>query len=235
MSGLLSLVVPGCSSDSKDAAEDATTYVAVGASETVGVGADRPATQAWPEVLRRTALPEDARFVNLGIPGATVATALEKELPQAVRLAPTLVTVWLNVNDLVARVPLATYEDQLRRLVQGLRRGGATRVLVANTPPLDRLPAYLACRPGAPAGSRCELPVVPEPELVRLAVAAYNRVIARVVAAEGAELVDLHAAGLAARSSGAERRLFGRDGFHPSTAGHRAVAEAFAEALDRRP
>ena len=225
----------GSSSDGSKSGGD--VYVAVGASETVGFGADRPETQAWPAVLKKEALPR-ARLVNLGIPGATVATALEQELPKAVELSPTLVTVWLNVNDLIARVPLATYESQLTRLVRGLRRGGATRVLVANTPPLDRLPAYLACLPDPPAGSaaQCPLPAgaAPSPELVRLGVSAYNKIIAKVAAAEGAELVDLHAAGLAARSKNKESALFGTDGFHPSTAGHRAVAEAFAEAIDRK-
>src|SRR5262245_30072392 len=44
-------------------------YVAVGASETVGVGADRP-RQAWPTVLHRQALPE-SRYVNVGVSGST--------------------------------------------------------------------------------------------------------------------------------------------------------------------
>ncbi len=226
------------SGSSPDASKsEGEVYVAVGASETVGFGAEQPATQAWPAVLKKEVLPK-AKFVNLGIPGATVATALEQELPKAVELAPTIVTVWLNVNDLIARVPLATYESQLAQLVGGLRRGGATRVLVANTPPLDRLPAYLACLPDPPAGlsAKCPLPAgaAPSPELVRLGVSAYNKIIAKVAAAEGAEVVDLHSAGLAARSKNREAALFGTDGFHPSTAGHRAVAEAFAEAIARR-
>ncbi|HUR18385.1 MAG TPA: SGNH/GDSL hydrolase family protein [Acidimicrobiales bacterium] len=239
---IVAAVLAACSSGSGEeagessSADPAPVYVAVGASETVGFGADRPATEAWPEVLRRQELPSRTRFVNLGIPGATVATALDKELPKAVALSPTLVTVWLNVNDLIAQVPLATYEGQLRQLLAGLRRGGATRVLVANTPPLDRLPAYLACLPDPPSGAaRCPLPAgfVPSPELVRLGVGAYNRTIVAVASAEGAEVVDLHAAGLAARSKGREASLVGADGFHPSTAGHKAVAEAFAEALAR--
>ncbi len=236
MAVILVKLFGACSSDSGSESGKPVTYVAVGASETVGFGADRPATQAWPEVLRRQALPSGARFVNLGIPGATVATALEQELPKALELSPTLVTVWLNVNDLIARVPLDTYQSQLTQLVRGLRRGGATRVLVANTPPLDRLPAYLACLPNRPPSvAKCPLPAgsAPSPELVRLGVSAYNRVIAKVVSAEGAELVDLHAAGLAARSGGREESLFGTDGFHPSTAGHKAVADAFAAAIDR--
>src|SRR5689334_14551326 len=50
-------------------------YVAVGASETVGVGADHPETDAWPRVLHDTALP-DTRFVDVGVSGATVRDAL---------------------------------------------------------------------------------------------------------------------------------------------------------------
>src|SRR4051794_40425075 len=55
----------------------AATYVAVGASETVGVGADDPERQAWPSVLARTALP-DFRFVNLGVSGSTVGEAIDE-------------------------------------------------------------------------------------------------------------------------------------------------------------
>jgi lysophospholipase L1-like esterase len=61
-------------------------------------------------------------------------------------------------------------------------------------------------------------------------VDAYNAAIARVAASTGAILVDLHAAGLAARQNGTEASLVGSDGFHPSDAGHALVAKAFATA-----
>lgn len=205
-------------------------YVAVGASETAGVGADRP-EQAWPEVLRREHLPERTAYANVGIPGATVAQALDHELPRALPLQPTLVTVWLNVNDLLAGVAPATYEAQLGQLVRALRRDGDAKVLVANTPPLELLPAYVDCRRPRSA-QRCPLgPLLPPPALVSAAVSNYNAAIARVVDAEGAVLVDLHAAALDRQAEGGVAPLVGRDGFHPSTLGHRAVAEAFAQAL----
>lgn len=205
-------------------------YVAVGASETAGMGADRP-EQAWPEVLRREHLPERTAYTNLGIPGATVAQALDQELPRALPLQPTLVTVWLNVNDLLAGVAPATYEAQLGQLVRALRQGGDTKVLVANTPPLELLPAYVDCRRPQPA-RRCPLgPLLPPPALVAAAVSNYNAVIARVADAEGAVLVDLHAAALARQAKGGFAPLVGTDGFHPSPLGHRAVAETFAQAL----
>ncbi len=208
-------------------AAGAPRYVVVGASDAVGYGAEDPDTDAWPEVLKRTVLPPAAELVNLGIPGATVAVALDRELPDALAEDADVVAVWLSVNDLLAQVPTATYEEQLGRLVRALRNGAGARVLVGNAPPLDRLPIYLACR----TDPRCLGGSLPGPEVINGAVVAYNAAIDRVVAAEGAELVDLHAATLAARAAGTEASLVGADGFHPSTAGHRTVAAAFAAVL----
>ena len=240
---VLGLVMAGCSGGDSAAPAPAVdegpavTYVAVGASDSVGVGADDPLREAWPQVLYNTALPRKTTFVNLGVPGITVAEALEKEVPHAVSLEPTLVTVWLNVNDITRLVSAADYEQQLGDLVRRLRRDGRSKVLVANTPPVEYFPAYLACLPTAPAGSPpCALNEVvrlllPGPEAVTPIVAAYNEATARVVQREGAVLVDLHALALRTRAAGQEASMFAGDGFHPSAAGHRAVAQAFADAL----
>jgi lysophospholipase L1-like esterase len=194
----------------------------VGASETTGAGSDQPLRDGWPRIVHRTALPPGSVFVNMGIPGATVAQALAEEVDQALSARPNLVTVWLNVNDMNAGVPVADYERQLETLVNRLKSGRSVRVLVANTPPLDTLPAY---RAGQILGA------VPSPERVQALVASYNEAIARVVQRQGAVLVDLHAVGMAARAAGTEAQMVSRDGFHPSNAGHAAIAAAFAEAL----
>lgn len=192
----------GCSPGERAAAPAATrsptqeTYVSVGADDTLGVGLDRPLIDEWPKVLFRTALPRTTVFVNAADRGATVADALADQVPLAVGLRPTLVTVWLNLDDLEAGTPVATYERRLAELVHALRRDGATRVLVANTPRIESAP---------PA-----------------TVAGYNAAIARVVRAEGAELVDLHGADVDAPSVS-----------HPSAAGHARIAQAFAAALRR--
>jgi acyl-CoA thioesterase-1 len=219
------LMIGGCSGSVRPAAPAVSaddqgppvTYVAVGASESVGVGTDDPLRQAWPQLLYRNALPRRTVFVNLGIPGATVQRALTDEADQAVALKPTVVTVWLNVNDIAALVPPSVYEQQLEALVSRLRRGGTGRVLVANTPPLDRLPAV--DRLGLPPGA------------VERVVDDYNAAIRRVVVKNGAILVDLHQAGLDARAAGREAALVSADGFHPSPTGHQAVADVFAAAL----
>jgi len=220
------LLATGCSGGSSVDAPDAPsaappqTYVAVGASESVGVGADRPLVEAWPRVLYRTAVDRNTVFVSVGVEGSTVAEALDEQLPLALELRPTLVTVWLNVNDLAAGVPVDDYQRQLTALVRTLRQDGRTRVLVANTPPVDQLPAYQA------AGS-----AFPPADEVRERVAAYNRAIEQVADAQGAELIDLHAAGVEAVEAGTFALLVSDDGFHPSTEGHTRIADVFAAAL----
>ncbi|HKW21310.1 MAG TPA: SGNH/GDSL hydrolase family protein, partial [Ktedonobacterales bacterium] len=79
------------------------TYVAIGASDAFGVGTDDPAVDNWPTVLSHL-LGSDAHLVNLGIPGETVAEARRTELPVALDAKPSLVTVWLGVNDIVQSV-----------------------------------------------------------------------------------------------------------------------------------
>lgn len=207
-------------------------YVAIGASETVGAGSTQPLRDAWPQVLFRSALPAGTTFVNLGIPGATVAGALRREAPYALALRPDLVTVWLNVNDLVAGVTPADYERSLGRLVARLRAGGVERVLVATTPPVADLPAYRACRPDPPPESPpCLDRDLPAPASLARTVDAYNAAIRRVADRERATVVDLHAR--APEGALAMRRLVSSDGFHPNTSGHRAVAAAFADAFRR--
>jgi acyl-CoA thioesterase I len=211
----------------------AFTYVAIGASESFGLGASDPARDAWPQVFYRSTLPRAVTLVDLGIPGATVEDAIRLELPRARRVHPKLVTVWLNVNDITHGVPLDTYRAQLTQLLTALRDGGRTTVLVANTPPLDRLPRLVECQPFAPSDHGCDhTRRLPLSEVVRV-VGEFNDAIASVASSTGAVLVDLHAWGESARSPADIRRFVGSDGFHPSAAGYRAIADVFANAYRR--
>ena len=193
-------------------------YVAVGASDTVGVGTTDPSREAWPVVFVERALPSDTRFTNVGVSGSTVAQALTEQVPKAVAAAPDLVTVWLNVNDLRAFVAPEEYGRQLRELVTALRRGGETTVLVANTPELDQLPVLKA---------------LPVPiSLIEQRVDDYNRVIDDVVEDTGAVLVDLHGPSEDLEAEGRIPSLTSADGFHPNAAGYREVAAVFAATYD---
>jgi acyl-CoA thioesterase I len=235
VAALFTLVLGGCSTTGVSGSPAALTvgppvvYAAIGGSETVGAGATDPVADAWPQVVYRSALPESSVFYNFGIPGATVADALSRELPEALTTEPTLSTVWLNVNDLLAGVSPAAYEQGLGELVRALRRGGQAKVLVANTPYLDHLPAYVECRTGTPApGVNCPAGVLPPPPELNADVDAYNLAIEQVVQREGALLVDLHGQGEVADL---HPDWVSSDGFHPSTAGYAAIAAQFASVL----
>jgi acyl-CoA thioesterase-1 len=231
------LLLAGCASGSPTSAQGpsgsptpaspALVYAAVGASESLGVGAKQATTDSWPQVFFRTALPGAAVYYNFAISGDTVAGAITNQLPDTLAVHPTLVTAWLNVNDILAGVPPDRYHDQLAKLVHELRRGGATQVLVANVPYLDRLPVYLACH-GGPISDTIHCPsssvaALNAPQLNAL-VDAYNAAIADVVRQEGAVLVDLHARG---ETPDLHPDWVSPDGFHPSTAGYAAIAGAF--------
>jgi lysophospholipase L1-like esterase len=180
-------------------------YVAIGASDSYGVGTDDPATESWPAVLARH-LPPGTHFVNLGVPGILLHRAVEVELPVALDAHPTLVTVWLAVNDLAAGVPLPRYRHDLDTLLGALRRMTHARVLIADVPDLALLPAF-AGHPGL-------APVV----------AAWNAAIAAAARAHGAILVDVYARW---RDLALHPEYVGPDGLQPTAEGYRRLAELF--------
>lgn len=206
-------------------------YAAIGASETVGVGIGDNALRLrdeWPQLFFNAALPRGSTFVNFGIPGATTQVALEHEVPAALAIRPTIVTVWLNVNDLVQGVSAAHYESQLEQLVSALRQGGRATVLIATTPVLEHLPAYQACL--SQVNPMCILgadAAVPPPDVVVTQVDAYNAAIGRVAARERAVVVDLHSQG---DIPVLHPDWVASDGLHPSFLGHAQVAALFAAA-----
>lgn len=240
----LAVALAGCSGGSSEDAAPAAVdagpsdiYVAIGSDQTLGTGLERPLIHAWPRLFYRAKLGRSAVFVNAATEGSTVAEALEEQIPLALELEPALVTVWLNMDDLTAGVPVDTYERQLTELVRALRRDGRTQVLVANTPPgplsvtvpdslvidLDRAPS------GVDGFALDENPAAPDltdHEIARR-LAAYNDAIARVAVEEGAKLVDLYAAANEDRPPGAPPD----NGLDLTPEGHARVADVFAEAL----
>ncbi len=188
-------------------------YVAIGASDSYGVGADDPATQSWPADLAAS-LPLGTRFVNLGVPGILLGRATQVELPVALDARPDLITVWLAVNDLAAGVPLDTYRQQLDGLLDALHQGTGARILVANVPDLGLIARFSG-----------------QPDIAAT-VAAWNAAIATAAYAHSATLVDLFGQW---RELAAHPEYLGADGFHPSTEGYRQIARLFWQAYRSEP
>jgi lysophospholipase L1-like esterase len=186
-------------------------YVAIGASETFGYGADRPATQSYPEDLGAH-LPRGAQVINLGIPGETASGALQGELPEALDAKPDLVTVWLGTNDIKDKVPLDNFQRDLDTILTQLATGTHARIAVANLPDLTLLPYFYTYN-----------------QLVLKAkVKQWNAAISQEVAAHHAILIDMYAN--SPDLIGHPEYLSG-DGLHPSTLGYQLIATLFYEVL----
>ncbi len=165
----LAVAVSGCSAHSRAAsvlpatlAGPQETVVSIGGSATEGDGVRNRLQEAWPYLVFRNALPLSTVFVNAALDDATVAHALQLQVPVATELKPNLVEVWLGPDDVEAATPIPAFTTGLTQLIQRLRASTSTRVLVAD------LPTSFGTRVGP-----------------------YNTAIHSVVTATGAELVAL--------------------------------------------
>lgn len=183
------------------------TYVAIGASDAFGVGTDDPADDNWPTVLSHL-LGSDTHLINLGIPGETVAEARRTELPVALDAKPSLVTVWLGVNDIVQSVSIPEYEAQLEALLRSLQQQTHAHVFVGNIPDLSLLSFFAGYDQTA----------------LQATISRWNAAIAQAAAATGASLVDLYAGW---NELAAHPEYIAGDGLHPSTEGAKRLAEVF--------
>jgi lysophospholipase L1-like esterase len=187
-------------------------YVAIGASDTVGVGASDPRTGSWPARVAAR-LPAGADYVNLGVSGSLASQAATDQVPTALGLRPQLVTVWLAVNDLNANVSPADYSTALRRVVGPLVSLTDARVFVGNVPDLRTVPAYAGTDQAA----------------LLARINAYNATIAALAASFPGRVVvvDLFTGSGPLVST----ITVSADGFHPSDAGYALIADRFAKAI----
>lgn len=187
-------------------------YVAIGASDSVGVGASDPKTKSWPALVAAR-LPQGTSYTNLGVSGSTLAQAIVEQLPRATAADPDVVTVWLAFNDLAHAVPPASYRADLAKLLQSLLQTRA-KIFVANLPDLRGVPATAGIDRG----------------LLAAAVDAYNRQIVDVVRESGSRvtLVDL-ATGSAEVIS--RELVVSADGLHPNDLGYQRISERFIDAM----
>ena len=196
-------------------------YVAVGASDAVGVGASDPNHTAYVPILI-SHLPKGASALNLGISGETLHGALTSELPEAIQAQPTLITVWLVGNDFKGCVPLSQYGADLNSLLTQLQTKTSAKVFVANAPDFSLLPSI---QQAAAVGAFCGRSATQAQ--IRAEAVQWNQVIDTAVAAHHDTLIDLYTANLAGHPD-----YISSDGFHPSDAGYLALANLFWSAIN---
>jgi lysophospholipase L1-like esterase len=182
------------------------SYVALGDSSAVGVGAGRGG--GYPERLasrlRQQGLP--VGLTNLGMSGAVIRDVFNAQLKRAVATQPTLVTIGIGTNDVWRGTSLEDFRDDLERMARRLKPTGASLVIV-NVPDMALAPVAK---------------LVPS-QLYEGRIESFNEAIATVARAHGMHLVDLFSA---SREFLPQRPdFFCQDGFHPSDVGYEQWAD----------
>ena len=187
-------------------------YVAIGASDTVGVGATDPTSGSWPARIAAL-LPPGGAFVNLGVSGSIALQAKDAQLPGAVAQKPSVVSIWLAVNDMNATIEPASYRAALAAIVDGLVARTDAKIFVCSVPDVRGVPAYKDADKNA----------------LFAQITAYNDAIAAVVKSAPGRVfaVDLFTGSAPLVST----ITVSGDGFHPSDEGYRLIAERFANTM----
>ena len=192
------------------------TYVAIGASDTYGIGTDDPQSQSWPADLSDK-LGDGVRLVNLGIPDVHADSALHVEVPIALDTHPDLITIWLAVNDLADNVPLVTYARSMDSILTQLQKlTPHTRIVVANVPDVTLIPHFQNANA----------------QELHARINAYNTTIASLVQKHHVLLVDLYARW---QDLANHPDYISDDGFHPNSFGYAAIATIFYQVLQENP
>ena len=188
-------------------------YVAMGASDTVGVGASDPAKGSWPALVASRLPAGSPAYVNLGVSGSLAVQAVTQQLPGAIAQQPSLVSVWLAVNDLNATIEPASFAESLGQIVDGLAQKTGATIFVGNVPDLRAVPAYASI----------------DKARLLAGIQAYNDVIAAIAAKYPGRVnvVDLFTGSAALVVTG----TVSADGFHPSDEGYQLIADRFANAM----
>jgi lysophospholipase L1-like esterase len=188
-------------------------YVAIGASDSVGVGASDPATGSWPALVASRLPAGSPAYTNLGVSGSLALQAVTQQLPGAIAQKPSVVTVWLAVNDLNATIEPASFAESLGQIVDGLVQKTGATIYVGNVPDLRAVPVYSN---------------VDKTRLLA-GIQGYNDAIAAIASRNPGrvKVVDLFTGSAALVSTG----TVSQDGFHPSDDGYQLIADRFATAM----
>ncbi|MBI3522306.1 MAG: hypothetical protein HY071_04305 [Chloroflexi bacterium] len=186
--------------------------VAIGASDAVGVGSSDPARRSWPALLL-TRLPAGSVLVNLGVDGSRTEQARGEQLPGALAAEPSLVTIWLAVNDLADGTDPLSYQRSLAGIVEPLATRTRAAIFIGNVPDIRAVPAFAERD---------------QTSLLALVI-AYNDAIVELASrhAGRATVVDLFTGSAPLMTTAG----VSADGFHPSDRGYELIAERFARTM----
>jgi lysophospholipase L1-like esterase len=197
------------------------SYVAIGDSFTAGAAeastieghAERLWADELAEALRSAAAPAEVAYRNLAVPGASGPEVAAGQIEPALQLSPDLVTVFCGANDVLLsiRPDIDAYRAALSEIFGSLRSVFPDAAMVTATCP------DLQFLPFRPRSS----------ERVRRGMSAVSEATRELAGGHDVLCLDF-----ATNPQAGKRENFAADGIHPSDAGSRHTAAAFAEAID---
>jgi acyl-CoA thioesterase-1 len=200
------------------ATSDRAVRVSVaGDSLALGIGASDSSRGFAFDLFRRIdAERPGSEVTNLAIGGTTAVDVERLEVPRLADTHPDVVLLEVGANDAVRRRSSTSFARDFASLVRALRRAvPRATVIVFNVPDIAVSPIFENAS---------------KPKL-RSLVADYNRSVRGVARSTGATVVDLYAISERARND--IDRFFSADLFHPSDAGHEAIAAAAWPIVER--
>jgi lysophospholipase L1-like esterase len=183
-------------------------YAALGDSTGVGVGARDGRGFVVRLHERMCDEQPQLRLLNLCVSGATSQGVVSWQLPRAMAVAPSIVTVFMGINDLLQGVAPESFAENVERVAQGFAER-RTPTLFCTLPDL----AF------APAARRYLTSWGSHGALLEARTQAFNELIERYARAHGHAVHDLFDVALADGL-----HFFSSDGFHPSSEGYEELA-----------
>lgn len=210
--------------------------VCMGDSITRGVrpGVTREQTYEFVLQQRLTAAGWNVEVVNQGTGGERTDQGILRFQKDALESKPDYVTIMYGTNDChwdpgktAPRLPIGTYEFNLRKMVRMARRAGVAPVLVTPPPLTFALDKIVALNP------------VYRERGVTFETQRYVHAVRKVAREMGVPLVDIFAAYGELAVAGKSLDDYFTDGCHPNPAGQAMIAGWFDEVLEdilpRRP
>jgi acyl-CoA thioesterase-1 len=184
----------------QSADEKSVSYLALGDSTCVGLGAQKGygyVERLLGRIRRRYPASQQLKLCGLG----NTTTVVLQRLSSGVDIHPTIVTVSVGINDLLERVNEQEFARNYNEIIKYIQKLGAT-IIVVNLPDVS-------LAPGLPEAMRVDL---------RARVIIFNKQIAAIARRHSLPVIDLY--GACNREIPFHPEFFSSDGFHPSDAGY---------------
>jgi acyl-CoA thioesterase-1 len=179
----------------------AVTYVALGDSTGVGVGARDGGYVA--RLFKRIEHERPgSRLKNLCVSGATTTDVLRGQVGQVTQARPTLITLGIGINDIGHGVSVEQFASNYEEIIKRLKADSAAPIVVSNIPDVSLAPVV-------PAYLRDE---------AHQRVVAFNDKIKEIAARQNLTVSDAYTETREVIPSHPE--FFSGDGFHPSDIGY---------------